>query len=216
MEFVWHSFHDSSIFTSIPFWQYGPPPGFDFDIMADNNPIVDDPESPLYNLESKAEQLVTFLRAVATRYRGDQVMYTFGGDFQYGDARITYQNQQTLRKYINQNSEKFNMTFVYSTPNDYVQALMKQNLAYPTNRNDFFPYRDYPYNWWTGFYTSRVALKSMIMDYGRYFQSVRNYLLFSTLSSSSKFSQNMIRAIEEMESTMGLCQHHDSVTGTCR
>ncbi len=96
-------------------------------------------------------------------------MYTFGGDFQYGDARVTYQSQQVLRKEINQNPEKYGIKLVYSTPNDYIKALQQQNLPYPTNKYDFFPYRDFPLMWWTGFFTSRVALKGMAMDYGRYF-----------------------------------------------
>ena len=54
MEFVWQTYLNSSLFISIPFYQYGPPGSFDFDIKANNEPIVDDKCSPLYNLESKA------------------------------------------------------------------------------------------------------------------------------------------------------------------
>ena len=101
------------------------------------------------------------MHTVGKFFKGDDLIYTFGGDFQYGDARVTYMNQQTLMKHINANTEKYKLKLIYSTPGEYIRTINKKNYTFPENTFDFFPYRDYPLSFWTGFYTSRVALKGM-------------------------------------------------------
>jgi hypothetical protein len=41
---------------------YSSPKGFNFDITADDDPIVDDPEDELYNIEIKANNFVNYFR----------------------------------------------------------------------------------------------------------------------------------------------------------
>jgi hypothetical protein len=61
---------------------YGPPPNFDFDFKgAMNNPVVTDKNSYLYNLDDLGTQLAYFFTNVSVCYQGDNIMYTFGGDF---------------------------------------------------------------------------------------------------------------------------------------
>jgi alpha-mannosidase len=51
------------------------------------------------------------------------------------------------------------MTFVYSTPTQYMDAIKKENVTWPQNYNDFFPYASEKYEYWTGYFTSRPGLK---------------------------------------------------------
>lgn len=44
---------DSDIFTGVMFNVYGPPPGFCFDIMCNDEPIIDDPKIPDYNVDKR-------------------------------------------------------------------------------------------------------------------------------------------------------------------
>lgn len=173
MEFIWHSSQNSSIFTDVLFWQYGSPQGgFDFDVASSANfdPICEDKESPLYNIKEKADELYKWFQLVGLFYKGHHVAHTFGGDFQYGAAGITFQNSKLLIDYINSRPGEYGMRMIYSTPGNYIKSLHRQNKTYPKNNYDFFPYRDLleVSSWWTGFFTSRVALKSMIREYGRY------------------------------------------------
>jgi alpha-mannosidase len=47
-----------------------------------------------------------------------------------------------------------------STPKRYVDALKKENTAWPVYLGDFFRYFEKPGDgYWTGFYTSRPAFK---------------------------------------------------------
>jgi hypothetical protein len=44
---------DSDLFTGVLFNNYGPPNGFCFDIVCDDEPIIDDKYSPDYNVDRR-------------------------------------------------------------------------------------------------------------------------------------------------------------------
>lgn len=48
---------------------------------------------------------------------------------------------------------------LYSTPACYLWELYKANLTWPVKDDDFFPYADGPHQFWTGYFSSRPALK---------------------------------------------------------
>ena len=54
------------------------------------------------------------------------------------------------------------MNAFYSTPSIYLDALHKANLTWELKTDDFFPYADCPYCYWTGYFTSRPALKGYV------------------------------------------------------
>jgi hypothetical protein len=61
--------------------------------------------------------------------------------------------------YINANAS-YGVTVRYSTLNEYFSAVHAKNVTWSTrDSTDFFPYADFPGNWWTGYFTSRVASK---------------------------------------------------------
>lgn len=41
----------AQLFTSVLFNNYAPPPGFCFDVLCDDEPIIDDKHSPDYNVD---------------------------------------------------------------------------------------------------------------------------------------------------------------------
>ena len=43
-----------------------------------------------------------------------------------------------------------------------MKAVNKLNKKYTTKTDDFFPYADFKNSYWTGFYTSRPALKLIV------------------------------------------------------
>lgn len=52
------------------------------------------------------------------------------------------------------------MTFVFSTPKTYVNALKKENISWPVWNNDFLQYQEKTGDgYWSGFYTSRPSFK---------------------------------------------------------
>ncbi len=51
---------------------------------------------------------------------------------------------------------------LYSTPSCYVKALHDSKLQWTTKSDDFFPYASGDHSYWTGFFTSRPALKGFV------------------------------------------------------
>lgn len=89
---------------------------------------------------------------------------------------------------------------------------------YPTKTDDFYPYADHSHAYWTGYFTSRVSLKSLAKELGRYVQTVKNHISFLRLSNSSSYinskTQEVEAAIWELDMIQGIWQHHDAVAGT--
>lgn len=63
-EMIWHSSANlgqkSDIFTGVLYNMYQPPPGFCFDILCSDDPIIDDKNSPEYNVDKKVTNYLIF------------------------------------------------------------------------------------------------------------------------------------------------------------
>lgn len=81
-------------------------------------------------------------------------------------------NQSGVRyRYANErqtNGSRFNL--FYSTPSCYVKALNDAGLTWPAKTDDFFPYGSDAHSYWTGYFTSRPALKYMVRQSSNLFQ----------------------------------------------
>lgn len=86
-----------------------------------------------------------------------------------------YKNYDKLIKYVNSHPE-LGVKIMYSTPNAYIEAIQKEKATYPTKTDDFFPYADQSHSMWTGYFTSRVALKGFVRDFGRFIQAARKHI----------------------------------------
>lgn len=102
-----------------------------------------------------------------------------GGDFFYTQAEPWFNNIDKLIKYLTllshhllsittkycryANTKQGQYHLLYSTPSCYLKAVheeaLKNNVTFLVKSDDFFPYSDRDGNYWTGFYTSRPALK---------------------------------------------------------
>lgn len=102
-------------------------------------------------------------------------MHTMGDDFAHANAVMWFKNIDKLIKYIN-NKPQYGMKFIYSTPGNYIKAIQAEKAKYPKKVDDFFPYADGDNAYWTGFYTSRVAIKGYVRDFGRWIQAIRKQI----------------------------------------
>lgn len=73
-------------------------------------------------------------------------------------------------EFTNKFNEK-NITFMYSTPSQYLDALKKDNLTWPTKYDDGFPYSEGPNQFWSGFYSSRATKKKQTRDIGAHMRA---------------------------------------------
>jgi hypothetical protein len=85
----------------------------------------------------------------------------FGDDFRYVNALDNFENMDKLFNYVNKNyGDKFNV--FYSSPSQYVDAIAKYNVEWPTKYDDLFPYSDGPDAYWTGYFSSRANDKEYV------------------------------------------------------
>lgn len=99
-----------------------------------------------------------------------------GGDFAYQNAFYDFRNMDLLKEGLYK-AYQHNSTFIYSTPNDYLDAIYKKGLRWPTKTDDFLPYASSPHSYWTGFYTSRPTLKGFIRSSGAYLRAAQNFFV---------------------------------------
>ncbi len=98
----------------------------------------------------------------------------------------------------------------YSTLHEYAQFKIKDTTAqYPTRDGDIFPYDDSldGHNWWSGYFTSRPALK-------RYARTV------SSLYTTSRQLRGLLGAagheFSKLARSLGIVSHHDAIAGTAK
>ncbi|XP_022230107.2 lysosomal alpha-mannosidase-like [Drosophila obscura] len=215
MEMIWDASEslssDVNLFTGMLYNFYSDTPGFCFDVLCTDDPIIDG-KSYDNNVESRVDDFISYAATVSKHYLTNHIMIPMGGDFQYEDAKVNYKNMDKLIKYLNArqaNGSKYNI--FYSTPSCYLSALHQSLQTWPNKTQDFFPYAHEPNSFWTGYYTSRPTQKRFERDGNHMLQTAKQLSVFAGHSSEQqKEDLNYLRQI------MGVMQHHDAITGTER
>ncbi|GAU24694.1 hypothetical protein TSUD_323030 [Trifolium subterraneum] len=96
---------------------------------------------------------------------------------------------------------------LYSTPSIYTDAKYAANESWPVKTDDFFPYADRANGFWTGYFTSRPALKRYVRLMSGYYLAARQLEYFRGRKSSGPNTDSLADAL-------AIAQHHDAVTGT--
>ncbi|XP_076763477.1 lysosomal alpha-mannosidase II isoform X2 [Xylocopa sonorina] len=210
MEFIWKGSANlgsrANLFTVALYNNYSPPPGFCYDLLCNDEPIIDDPESPDYNVKTRVETLVRYAHRQAAFYRSNNVIFTMGEDFNYQHAEMWFTNMDRLIRYVKEQKGS-EVNIFYSTPSCYLKAVNDANLQWPTKTDDFFPYASDPHSYWTGYFSSRPTIK--------FFERMGNNLLqVSKQLSVLTDLKNDEKQLEHFREAMGVMQHHDAVTGT--
>ncbi|KAJ4433198.1 hypothetical protein ANN_15455, partial [Periplaneta americana] len=196
----------ADLFTSVLYNFYNAPGGFCFDILCNDQPFIDNVESPDYNVDQKVQDFVNFVKTQGSYYTSSNIILTMGGDFNYQDANTWFKNLDKLIKYVNAADSTLNV--IYSTPSCYLKAVNDAGLTYTTKQDDFFPYASDPHSYWTGYFTSRPASK--------YFERLGNNFLqvAKQLEAMTLLGQVGDSSIDDLREAMGVMQHHDAITGT--
>ncbi|CAD5121632.1 DgyrCDS10126 [Dimorphilus gyrociliatus] len=197
----------TTLFTGVLYNGYGPPNGFCFDRGCDDSPIMDDKDLEDYNVEEKVKSFADAARDWAKPYRTNHILMTMGSDFQFEEARANYKNLDKLIQHVNARKDKYHLNLFYSTPSCYTYAVNKANLTFTAKTDDFFPYASRAHTFWSGYFTSRPALK-------RYERFSNNVLQACKQLASLDFRSNTLKELEVLKEAMGVNQHHDAVSGT--
>ena len=163
-------------------------------------------------MDQKVDDFIKATMDESTGYKTSNLIMTMGSDFQYSNAHLWFKNLDKLMVYVNQrqdNGSKVNI--FYSTTSCYLYSLYKSNQKWPVKTDDFFPYAHRPHSFWTGYFTSRVALKDYVRRTSNFFQAVRQLSAFANLNDT-----NTQDALDTLSRALGVVQHHDGVSGTER
>jgi len=149
-----------TIFTGVFDNHYSHPEGFCFDIICTDEPINDDPRLDEFNVDYRIKSFVDVTLKHLQYYKDQEhIMFTMGDDFTYQNARQNFKNMDKLIKYMNSRTEETGIHVMYSTPACYLEAIKSNPTVYPEKSDDFFPYGSGSHSYWTGYFTSRPAVK---------------------------------------------------------
>lgn len=138
--------------------------------------------------------------------RTNHIMWAMGTDFRYQYANSWFRQMDKFIHYVNQDGR---VNALYSTPSIYTDAKYAANEQWPLKIDDFFPYADHPNAYWTGYFTSRPALKGYVRTMSGYYQAARQLEFFKGRNESGPNTDALADAL-------ALAQHHDAVSGTER
>lgn len=221
-EFIWRASPslgpDAQVFAGLTGeygGNYGAPAGFNWDIRSNDEPVEDNENLQDHNVASRVEDFVKAALDHANRTRGEHVMWTMGSDFEYECAESWYANLDKIIKYVNQDGR---VKAFYSSPADYTKAKFAEAAAgtvtWPVDSGDnadFFPYADGPHQFWTGYFTSRPALKRYVRENVALFNSMRQLQALAQGGGADPLAQ-----LQTFEEALGVAQHHDGVSGTAK
>ncbi|KAK2656984.1 hypothetical protein Ddye_010036 [Dipteronia dyeriana] len=210
LEVIWRgskTFGSSSqIFANAFPNHYSPPDGFDFEVSDDFEPVQDNPLLEDYNVEKRVADFINAALTQANVTRDNHIMWTMGDDFQYQYAESWFKQMDKLIHYVNKDGR---VNAFYSTPSIYTDAKNAANISWPLKTDDFFPYADGANAYWTGYFTSRPALKRYIRTLSGYYLAARQLEFLARKRSPGPTTYALGDAL-------GIAQHHDAVTGTAK
>ncbi|KAF3791081.1 Alpha-mannosidase [Nymphaea thermarum] len=194
LEFVWQgskTFGSSSqVFTgAFPDGNYEPPHHFYFEVN-DHSPTVQDDVSLFdYNVHKRVEDFVNAAISQANVTRTNHIMWTMGTDFKYQYANTWFKQMDKLIHYVNKDGR---VNALYSTPSIYTDA---KHAAHRANA------------YWTGYFTSRPALKLYVRAMSGYYLAARQLEYIKGRTNSGPNSDSLADAL-------AINQHHDAISGT--
>lgn len=205
----------ADLFTGILPNGYNPPEGFCWDQSCDDAPIRDDPDLEDYNVEDVVQRFLSIAHTQAEVYKTNHIIMTMGSDFQYENANLWYKNLDKLISYVNaQQTNGSKVNVLYSTPSCYLQELHRANQTWALKTDDFFPYADDAHDFWTGYFTSRPALKRYERISNSLLQTCNQLeVLGGPASRNGPFGKG--DSLTMMKS-LAVAQHHDAVSGTSK
>ncbi|XP_021574148.1 epididymis-specific alpha-mannosidase [Carlito syrichta] len=179
-------------------------------------PNMSEPVTPA-NIDLYAEALVANVKQRAAWFRTAHVLWPWGCDKQFFNASVQFANMDPLLDRINRRAAELGVSVQYATLGDYFRALHALNVTWHTrDHRDFLPYSSEPFQAWTGFYTSRSALKGLARR--------ASALLYAGESMFTRYTWPVPRGsldptwalwqLQQLRWAVSEVQHHDAITGT--
>ena len=182
--------------------------------------VNDDPARHDWNVDQWVDKFVQNALSQANHTQSMHQMWACGTDFQYQDADHWYRNLDKLIHYVNLNGT---VNAFYSTPSLYTDQKKKWSGAYEVRMDDIFPLADNSHNYWSGYFTSRPALKRQVRFATNLLMSARQLEVVANVTAADVGMPTAKRSppvgtswTDSLEGTVGVATHHDGMSGTER
>merc|ERR1719253_1112970 len=182
--------------------------------------IQDDPSDHDYNVDQVVDQIVQDALSQAAHTQTDHQLWACGTDFQYQNADHWYHNLDKIIHYGNLNGT---VNFFYSTPSIYVDWKKKSGQTWERRYDDIWPLADNAHHYWTGYFTSRPALKKQVRVATHYLDSARQMEIASGTTAADVDTPTTRPSpavgsswTDSLEGMIGVTTHHDAMSGTER
>jgi hypothetical protein len=162
------------------------------------------------NKEYLAQKLVNMTKVRAQWFRTENVLIPWGCDYQYQNAEVNYNSTDVLIDTINSHAAEWGVTAEYCTASEYLTAIQESGVVLPVkdDKQTFFPY-----NSWSGFFTSRPRLKQLSQAAHGPLRSAEALYALRTPSALPE-RQRLWALLETARRNAGVVQHHDAITGS--
>ena len=171
-------------------------------------------QSPL-DTGIETQGLVEYINEVARYYQTNHILMFVGTKENFEDSdEVFYQLDNLIMTFDRDNTN--NITLTYSTLSTYDETLQAYNLDWPTNYFDFVPSTDNNIRYFTGLYSSRPEVKSLIRYASRTLHANNKLMAMKMLDPATTDAQigqyqNASRTLAE---TIAEAQNSDGVAGT--
>lgn len=176
------------------------------------------------NVDYQARRLLDALAGHARATRTGHVLLPYGNDFSFRQLDL-FEQFDKLIAYINANNTSLKhpsgiRQIRYSTLSEYFLAvrtsLADHTISVPVRSDiDFFPYRDRPNEYWSGYYSSRPLLKRLVRFVSARLRTLEAVAARLVLAGAHVPSSSL-DAIGKVRWTLAKMAHHDTITGTSR
>jgi len=202
---------------------YGPDPNnqkFDWNTDQGSAPIVDDPMLDGYNVDTIAATFADICLAWAKRFQGadpetgGDIYLLAGSDFHHMSNSWFF----NLDKLIKELRKQGIVNAFYSSPNAYLDAKLASGFgtgaggdaaaSLTEKLDDFFPYADGTHAYWSGYFSSRAALKRLVRLASGYYAAARQLAVLAGTPASPAVSLDLL------DDGLATLQHHDGISGT--
>ena len=163
--------------------------------------------------------MVEHLEQMANDYMSGNVMFMWGDDMRFFNAKHDFEKMERVMQYIREHYKHIELKF--ATVSEYFNAVKswanRQGHIFPmipleAIKGDFFPYVDsFPFDFWSGFYSLRPGIKSKIKQAEANLKAMETLFMFS---HDNSLSPTNFQRITQGRRSVALVQHHDAITGT--
>lgn len=193
MTFLWEPFSkhfgdEKQILVVSSSFDYLFPKGFRHEERSnEDDPNIANKEMETYNMDRKCLKFMNEVFNQTRWHNGkENVAIIWGDDFAFQNAFFNFEQLELLIDQCQEMyGEKHNIKIQYSTPQEFINALKKENAEYPIYKNDLFPYESQAgdrYHFWSGYFTSRPNLKYKIKLYSDLYHSYAKFFARNFIS----------------------------------